>query len=122
MVHGSAGWYYRGGCGSGPPLASACGERASLSIRASRAWRGFEIAFRYHSSEYEIEVSNPNGVTRLVGLTMDGTTLRPGSELNLSHDGSNHHVRVVLGLPQRPSQDRSEFGSRSASCGCRVDP
>ena len=54
--------------------------------------------FRYHSSQYEIQVSNPNGVTKgVVGLTMDEPTLRPGSELKLVDDGSTHHVQVVLG-------------------------
>ncbi len=94
---GSAGWMYRAG------VEWILGFRlrgASLLVDPCipRAWRGFEIAFRYHSSQYEIEVSNPNGVNKgVVGLTMDGTTLRPGSELNLVDDGSTHHVRVVLG-------------------------
>ena len=94
---GSAGWMYRAG------VEWILGFRlrgASLLVDPCipRAWRGFEIAFRYHSSQYEIEVSNPNGVNKgVVGLTMDGTTLPPGSELNLVDDGSTHHVEVVLG-------------------------
>jgi cyclic beta-1,2-glucan synthetase len=63
-----------------------------------RVWREFEIAFRYHSSRYEIRVSNPNGVTRgVVGLTMDGTTLAPGSEVKLVDDGLTHQIWLALG-------------------------
>ena len=29
-----------------------------------RAWRRFDITFRYHASRYEITVENPRGVTR----------------------------------------------------------
>jgi len=94
---GSAGWMYRAGVEwiLGFRLR---GAHLAVDPCIPRAWRGFEIVFRYHSSSYEIQVSNPNGVTRgVVGLTMDGTTLVPGSELDLVDDGSTHQVRVILG-------------------------
>jgi cyclic beta-1,2-glucan synthetase len=94
---GSAGWMYRAGVEwiLGFRLR---GAQLLIDPCIPRAWRGFEIAFRYHSSLYEIQVSNPNGATRGVGgLTMDGTTLDPGSELKLVDDGSTHQVRVTLG-------------------------
>ncbi|MEX2250609.1 MAG: glucoamylase family protein [Acidimicrobiia bacterium] len=94
---GSAGWMYRAGVEwiLGFRLR---GARLLIDPCIPRAWRGFEIDFRYHSSRYQIQVSNPNGVTRgVVGLTMDGTTLPPGSELELVDDGSTHQVQVILG-------------------------
>ncbi|MEX0863914.1 MAG: glucoamylase family protein [Acidimicrobiia bacterium] len=94
---GSAGWMYRAGVEwiLGFRLR---GAQLLIDPCIPRAWRGFEIAFRYHSSLYEIQVSNPNGATRgVAGLTMDGTTLDPGSELKLVDDGSTHQVRVTLG-------------------------
>ncbi|HWL48305.1 MAG TPA: glucoamylase family protein [Acidimicrobiia bacterium] len=94
---GSAGWMYRAG------VEWILGFRlrgAGLLVDPCipRAWRGFEIDFRYHSARYEIQVSNPNGVTRgVTSLTLDGTTLDPGSELKLVDDGLTHQIRIVLG-------------------------
>jgi cyclic beta-1,2-glucan synthetase len=94
---GSAGWMYRAGVEwiLGFRLR---GARLLIDPCIPRAWGGFEIAFRYHSSSYEIRVSNPNGVTKgVMGLTMDGTSLPPGSELDLVDDGATHQVRIILG-------------------------
>ena len=94
---GSAGWMYRAGVEwiLGFRLR---GAGLLLDPCIPRAWRGFEIDFRYHSARYEIQVSNPNGVTRgVTSLTLDGTTLAPGSELKLVDDGLTHQVRLVLG-------------------------
>jgi cyclic beta-1,2-glucan synthetase len=74
------------------------GSRLVIDPCVPRAWRGFDIDFRYHSSRYEIQVSNPHGVTRGVsGLALDGVELSPGSELDLVDDGATHQVRVTLG-------------------------
>jgi hypothetical protein len=54
--------------------------------------------FRYHSSTYEIEVSNPSGATKGVArLSVDGLDQPPDSEVDLVDDGGTHRVRVVLG-------------------------
>jgi cyclic beta-1,2-glucan synthetase len=94
---GSAGWMYRAGVEwiLGFRLR---GAQLLVDPCIPRAWRRFEISFRYHSSRYEIDVSNPDGVSKgVAAMTMDGATLPPGSELELVDDGSTHHVRVVLG-------------------------
>ncbi len=94
---GSAGWMYRAGVEwiLGFRLR---GDRLVVEPCIPRAWRDFQIAFRYHSSRYEIQVSNPNAVSSgVVGLTMDGTTLPPNSELKLVDDGIIHQVQVTLG-------------------------
>ncbi len=94
---GSAGWMYRAGVEwiLGFRLR---GTRLVIDPCIPRAWRGFEIGFRYHSARYEIQVSNPNGVTKgVVGLTMDDTELAPDSELALLDDGATHQVRVIMG-------------------------
>ena len=67
-----------------------------------RAWRAFDIVFRYHSARYDITVENPRGVTR--GVTraeLDGEALRenPGS-IPLTDDGAIHRLRLVLGRPE----------------------
>jgi cyclic beta-1,2-glucan synthetase len=95
---GSAGWMYRAG------IEWLLGFRlrdAILSIDPCipRAWRGFEIAFRYHASRYEIVVLNPGGVSRGVSsMEVDGTRLPSGSAtVKLTDDGATHRIRVVLG-------------------------
>jgi len=64
-----------------------------------RAWRRFEITFRYHGSRYEITVENPRGVSRgIAQIEVDGRVLESGSvSLPLSADGATHRVRAILG-------------------------
>jgi cyclic beta-1,2-glucan synthetase len=64
-----------------------------------RAWRRFEIEFRYHSSRYRVTVDNPMGVCRAVQtVSVDGSALPAGgSGIPLVDDGRLHDVRVVLG-------------------------
>jgi cyclic beta-1,2-glucan synthetase len=95
---GSAGWMYRTG------LEWILGFRVRgatllLDPCVPRAWRGFEIVFRYRSARYDIAVENPHGVTRGVARTeLDGAGLRgsPG-HIPLADDGGTHRVRVILG-------------------------
>jgi cyclic beta-1,2-glucan synthetase len=94
---GSAGWMYRAGIewilGFRPR-----GRFLHLDPCIPRAWPGFEIAFRYHSSRYEIRVENPHGVTRGVSaVILDGQVLVDGAAIPLADDGATHQVRLVLG-------------------------
>ena len=72
---GSAGWMYRAG------LEWILGFRVRgatllLDPCVPRAWRGFEIVFRYHSARYDIAVENPRGVSRGVArVELDGAAL-----------------------------------------------
>jgi cyclic beta-1,2-glucan synthetase len=94
---GSAGWMYRAGVEWILGF-RVRGTRLLVDPCIPRAWRGFEISFRYHSSRYEIRVSNPHGVSRgVVGLTVDDTILAPDAHLDLVDDGLTHQVRVTLG-------------------------
>jgi cyclic beta-1,2-glucan synthetase len=95
---GSAGWMYRAGLEwllgfrlRGPVL--------HLDPCIPRAWRRFDITFRYHASRYEIRVENPNGVTRgIATIEVDGNPLSGAlGSVPLISDGATHRVRVVLG-------------------------
>jgi cyclic beta-1,2-glucan synthetase len=95
---GSAGWMYRAG------LEWLLGFRVrgtSLNIDPCipRAWRRFEITFRYHASRYEITVENPRGVTRgVASIEVDGRPVPAGQRgVTLVATGGTHRVRVVLG-------------------------
>jgi cyclic beta-1,2-glucan synthetase len=94
---GSAGWMYRAGVEwiLGFRLR---GTRLHLDPCIPRAWRRFEILFRYHSARYEITVENPHGVARGVSsVELDGVSLAGGSmHIQLTDDGATHQVRVVL--------------------------
>jgi cyclic beta-1,2-glucan synthetase len=95
---GSAGWMYRAG------IESILGFRlrgTTLLIEPCipRAWREYEIAFRYHSARYTIVVENPQGVSGgVVSAELDGRVLEgQGAVIPLADDGTTHEVRVVLG-------------------------
>ena len=95
---GSAGWMYRAGIEwlLGFRLR---GANLHLDPCIPRAWRGFEIRFRYHASLYEITVENPQGVTRgIATMEVDGRLVdSAGGILPLSDDGARRRVRLVLG-------------------------
>jgi cyclic beta-1,2-glucan synthetase len=94
---GSAGWMYRAGVEwiLGFRLR---GTTLHLDPCIPRAWRYFEISFRYHSSRYELVVENPHGTTRGVSSAeLDGTPLEEKVKIPLADDGATHRVRVILG-------------------------
>ena len=95
---GSAAWMHRVG------LERILGFRlrgAALHLDpcVPRAWPGFQIVYRHRSASYDIEVENPNGVSRGVAhLELDGKALPEGTaSIPLADDGARHQVRVVLG-------------------------
>jgi cyclic beta-1,2-glucan synthetase len=103
---GSAGWMYRAG------LEWILGFRLRgtllhLDPCIPRAWRSFAIAFRYHSSRYDIVVENPHGVARgVASVALDGVPLAGGgAPIPLTDDSATHQVRVVLeaATPRTPS-------------------
>ncbi len=94
---GSAGWMYRAGVESilGFRLR---GGRLAIDPCIPRAWRGFEMAFRYRSARYDIFVENTQGVSRGVSsVEVDGVSLNREHGIILADDGKAHRVRIVLG-------------------------
>ena len=71
-----------------------------------RAWRRYQMTFRYQSARYEIRVENPRGVSRGVvsaevdrqaPTERDGTPRLRLAEIPLVDDGATHEIRIVLG-------------------------
>ena len=95
---GSAGWMYRAGIEwlLGFRLR---GSALFIDPCIPRAWVGFSIHFRYHSSRYEISVENPRGVTRGVErVEVDDDRLAIWTDgLSLVDDGAMHRIRVWMG-------------------------
>jgi len=94
---GAAGWLYRTG------LEWILGFRkqgSALRIDPCipKEWKRFEIAYRHGDTLYRITVENPQGVCRGVSrVSVDGI-LRPGEgRVDLTDDGGEHEVLVVLG-------------------------
>ena len=97
---GAAGWMYRAGVEwiLGFRLR---GTHLVIDPCVPRVWGEFEITFRYHSSRYEIRVTNPDGVnTGVAHLRVDDATVDPASEIELIDDGATHHIRLVIGEPR----------------------
>jgi cyclic beta-1,2-glucan synthetase len=94
---GAAGWMYRAGLEWILGF-RVRGTRLSIEPCVPRAWRDFDIDFRYHSSRYEIRVTNPDGATSgVTALRLDGMDLSPGTDVDLVDDGATHQIDVVLG-------------------------
>jgi cyclic beta-1,2-glucan synthetase len=94
---GSAAWMYRAAVESilGFRLR---GARLAIDPCIPRAWRGFEMTFRYRSARYDILVENTRGVSRGVSsVEVDGVSLNGEHDIMLADDGKAHRVRIVLG-------------------------
>ncbi len=93
---GSASWLYRVGLEAilGFHLK---GDRLEVAPRISGAWPGFEIRYRYRTSDYRIAVENPDGVEHGVrSATLDGVSVDARS-IPLADDGRQHDVIIKLG-------------------------
>jgi cyclic beta-1,2-glucan synthetase len=94
---GSGGWMYRAGLESilGFRLR---GTRLVIDPCIPRAWRGFELVFRYRSARYDIVVENPQNASRGVSsVSVDGASLDGDLSIMLADDRKTHRVRIVLG-------------------------
>jgi cyclic beta-1,2-glucan synthetase len=93
---GSAGWMYRAGLEW--MLGFHLRDKALvIEPCIPRAWKGFELSFKYHSARYEIAVENPRGVSRgVTRVELDGVTEATG-RIGLVDDGVTHRIRIVLG-------------------------
>jgi cyclic beta-1,2-glucan synthetase len=95
---GSAGWMQRAGI-EGILGFRIQGMSLHLDPCIPKTWPGFGIVFRYRSARYEIQVENPQSVSRGVVLVeLDGKVLM-GSQLPvpLADDRMIHLIKVVLG-------------------------
>ncbi len=95
---GSAAWMYRSAL-EGILGFHLRGTKLRIDPRIPRAWPGFEIAYRYKSSLYEIAVENPRSVNcGIAALELDGAALDDKDGLiDLVDDGATHKLRIVMG-------------------------
>ena len=81
---------YRAGDRVDPRASGCAAPRSCIDPCIPRAWPGFDVAFRYHSSRYEIGSRTRSGVTRGVArVEVDGAPLALGpGGLALVDDGA----------------------------------
>jgi len=94
---GAAGWFYRAGME----------WMLGLNIRAGnmyfnpcipREWRSYNLSYRHEETDYDITVSNPNGVSKgVVSIELDGMLQSGEDGIPLLQDGKKHQVLVLMG-------------------------
>jgi cyclic beta-1,2-glucan synthetase len=73
------------------------GKHFTVQPCIPQAWPGYEIAYSTGTTQFEIAVENPEGVsTGVRSVELDGEQLE-GDMIPLLDDGKTHRVRVVLG-------------------------
>jgi cyclic beta-1,2-glucan synthetase len=93
---GSAGWMYRVWLEEVLGFKLRGGE-LSLDPVIPSDWPGFTLNYRMGSTTYEVQVENPDGVSRGVAwIELDGRR-QSETSIALLDDGSSHAVRVRLG-------------------------
>jgi cyclic beta-1,2-glucan synthetase len=95
---GSAAWMYRTAI-EGMLGFHVRGNRLNIDPCMPRSWPSLEITYKYRSSRYVIEVSNPHGLNRGVqSLWLDDLEIAaPVREIDLHDDSRTHRVRVIIG-------------------------
>jgi len=93
---GSAGWMYRAGLESILGI-RLHGETLEVAPTIPSVWRGYSVDWRFGTTRYHIEVSNPSGHSSGVGSAeLDGEPV-DAARIPLAHDGGRHEIRVTLG-------------------------
>jgi cyclic beta-1,2-glucan synthetase len=92
---GSAAWLYRTILEAILGLQRR-GDRLVLAPHVPPEWPGFEIAYRFRSATYRIEVQKtPRIESGTMTVWLDGQ-LRPDPTVPLTDDGRSHEVRIII--------------------------
>jgi len=93
---GSASWTYRAAL-EGMFGFEKRGARLRIDPCIPNGWSGLTICYRHQTSTYDIDVQNPNGVSRgVTSVVVDGAAVCDGW-IELLDDGQRHAVSIVLG-------------------------
>lgn len=93
---GSAAWMYRLGVEDILGIHKR-GNDLIIDPCISRAWKGYDLKYRFEKTLYQIHVDNSDGVERGVkSISLDGIQL-PGYTISLMKDGGKHEVQVRMG-------------------------
>jgi cyclic beta-1,2-glucan synthetase len=109
---GSAGWLYRAGIEAILGLRLE-GDTLVLNPCIPALWKGFDLKLRHKGADYEIEVLNPDGVSRgVIGAALNGQT-HPASEgqarIPLVPTEAQQKIQVTMGhVRQRAGENRAD--------------
>jgi|LSQX01.3.fsa_nt_gb cyclic beta-1,2-glucan synthetase len=93
---GSAGWLYRVGIDALLGLRRE-NDQLFLDPVIPSSWNKFTIRYRYLDTSFQIEVNNPDHVTRgIKGCSIDGKTVLENS-IQLLNDGIDHKIEILMG-------------------------
>ncbi|HUF39186.1 MAG TPA: glucoamylase family protein [Anaerolineales bacterium] len=93
---GSAGWMY--GLGLRWILGVVrTGSALKIDPCIPRRWPGFELDYRFGTTEYRIRVENPDQVSRGIREVIIDGEVGSGASIPLVDDGRPHAVRIVMG-------------------------
>lgn len=93
---GSSGWLYRLGVEAILGLRRQ-GDALTFDPCIPPEWEGFRMQVREGENVYQIQVENPQGISRGVRtVLLDGEEI-PDGRIPVAQQGSVHQVRVILG-------------------------
>jgi cyclic beta-1,2-glucan synthetase len=93
---GSGGWLYRLGL-EGLLGLRKVGRTLLIEPCIPASWEGYEMAYRYGRTTYQIQVKNPTGVQQgVAAVWLDGERLN-GPDIPLLDDGQIHQALLLLG-------------------------
>ncbi|MGV8907260.1 MAG: GH36-type glycosyl hydrolase domain-containing protein, partial [Acetobacterium sp.] len=94
---GAAGWMYRAGLEYILGFQKN-GNTIIMNPCIPHKWKEYQISYNYLGSTYAIKVKNPEGISKGVkSIALDGV-ITMTNVINLSNDGKNHEVEVVMGI------------------------
>lgn len=94
---GAAGWLYRAGVEFILGL-EVRADKLSLNPCLPPEWRNAKVHYRYGDTLYNINIVNPDGVSKgVVHVEMDGIAMTD-KVVVMSDDGVTHTVTIVMGL------------------------
>jgi len=94
---GSAGWMYQVWIEEVLGLRVRNGNQLEMSPCIDRSWPGFTLTYRYKSTTYTIEVTNPHNICRGVAEQVLDGDYQPRGPITLVDDGDVHRLEVRLG-------------------------
>jgi cyclic beta-1,2-glucan synthetase len=93
---GASGWFYRAAMEWALGL-QVRGDKLVFAPCIPKVWRSYSMVYQHEQTRYEIEVENPNAVTRGIAfIELDGER-QTNDSVPLVNDEKVHQVRVVLG-------------------------
>ena len=94
---GAAGWLYRAGVEFILGL-QVRADKLSLNPCLPPEWRNAKLHYRYGGTMYNINIVNPDGISKGVArVDLDGLAIY-NKIVAMSDDGATHTVTVVMGL------------------------